>query len=49
MGEELHVMVKYYVQMGYGHHIQTYCKHHLLKCPRDPSLLFWHVRNLTPL
>jgi hypothetical protein len=43
MGDELHVMVNYYARMGYGHHIQTYCAH-LLKRPRDPLLLFWHVR-----
>lgn len=43
MGDQLHVMVNYYARMGYGHHIQTYCAH-LLKRPRDPLLLFWHVR-----
>lgn len=43
MGDEVHVTVNYYARVGYGHHIQSYCTHLLLKRPREPILLFWHV------
>ena len=43
MGDEVHVMVNYYARIGYGHHIQSYCAHLLLKRPQEPILLFWHV------
>jgi hypothetical protein len=43
MGDEVHVTVNYYARVGYGHHIQSYCAHLLLKRPQEPLLLFWHV------
>nr|PNR30269.1 hypothetical protein PHYPA_026585 [Physcomitrium patens] len=46
MGDEVHVTVNYYARVGYGHHIQSYCTHLLLKRPREPILLFWHAYGL---